>query len=270
MPTNDDMPAGHRHISDDEWNDFVLRFARETATAPVPGAAPARRRKRTLPWVAGASAVAAVVAAVLVLRPAGPSPHTAVAATAPTARASAPSPAASTVNPAAVRAMVPLAEAFPEQVAGGADTFTRVAMVTMPSCTAPDSVGPRLIAMIDASAGCVGEEVALYKDAHDDQFNLAVFTMNEPQDMLKMVTELTLAVDDYEVAAQVPPPGSGLPTLPADSGMVQAFTGQVRAMVIGTAQWSDGRTSDYQQLVDRLQPLLTAVSRNVAAYETAR
>jgi hypothetical protein len=103
---------------------------------------------------------------------------------------------------------------------------------------------------------------------HDDQFNLAVFTMKDPHDTVKLVTELSMAFDDYEVGAQAPPPDSGLPTLPADSGLVQAFTGQQRAMVVGLAQWSNGRTSDYQKLVGRLEPLLTAVSKNVAHYET--
>ncbi|MFI0901729.1 hypothetical protein [Streptomyces sp. NPDC020983] len=270
MPTNDNMPAGGGHTGDDEWDDFVARFARETAAAAAPAAASAPGGKRLWPWAAGASVVAAAVAAFLVLRPAGSSPAGVVATAVPSASASAPSPAAPTARPAAVRAMVPLAEAFPAHVGSGAGMFTRVAAVTMKSCTEPDSVGPRLIGMIDESEGCVGEEVALYKDAHDDQFNLAVFTMKAPQDTVRLVTELSMAFDDYEVGAQAPPPGSGLPTLPADSGMVQAFTGQQRAMVAGLAQWSDGRTEDYQKLVDRLEPLLTAVSGNVARYEAAR
>ncbi|MGW6913851.1 hypothetical protein ACWGB8_08520 [Kitasatospora sp. NPDC054939] len=41
-------------------------------------------------------------------------------------------------------------------------------------------------------------------------------------------------------------------------------------MVVGLGQWSDGRVADYQKLVDRLQPLLTGVSKGVGAYETGR
>ncbi|WP_159012003.1 hypothetical protein [Streptomyces sp. NRRL F-5123] len=144
--------------------------------------------------------------------------------------------------------MVPLAEAFPEQVGSGSGAYTKVAAATMTSCTEPDLVGPRLIGMIGASAGCVGEETALYKDAHNNQFSLAAFTMKDPVDTVKLVTELTMAFDDYEVAVQAPPPGSGLRILPADSGLVQSFTGQGRTMVVGLAQWSDGRVGDYQTL----------------------
>ncbi|MEV5988482.1 hypothetical protein AB0L85_26310 [Streptomyces sp. NPDC052051] len=140
----------------------------------------------------------------------------------------------------------------------------------MKSCTEPDSVGSALAAEINAGKGCLGEEIALYKDARDNQFNLAVFTMKDCQETVKLMTQLSMNFGDFEVAAQAPPPGSGLPTLPADSGMVQAFTGQGRAMVVGLGQWSDGRTSEYQELVDRLQPLLNAVSKNVAHYETAK
>lgn len=167
--------------------------------------------------------------------------------------------------------MIPVAEAFPGHVAdGNGGTFTKVGSAVLKSCTEPDSVGSALAAEIAAGKGCLGEEIALYKDTHNNQFNLAVFTMKDPQETVKLVTQLSMNFDDYEVAAQAPPPGSGLPTLPADSGMVQAFTGQGRAMVAGLGQWSDGRKSEYQKLVDRLQPLLTAVSKNVAHYETAQ
>ncbi|MEU6218941.1 hypothetical protein ABZ845_15665 [Streptomyces sp. NPDC047022] len=170
---------------------------------------------------------------------------------------------------AAARPVIPPTEAFPAHVGGGTGTFTKLGAATLKSCTERDSVGPNLAAMIAESKGCVGEEIALYKDAHDNQFNLAIFTMKDPQDTVKLVTRLTMAFDDYEVAAQAPPPGSGLRTLPADSGMVQSFTGEGRAMTVGLAQWSDGRTRDYQQLVDHLEPLLKKVSENVTRYESA-
>ncbi|MFK0258011.1 hypothetical protein [Streptomyces sp. NPDC090445] len=178
--------------------------------------------------------------------------------------AAAPSPSV------ADRPMIGLADAFPDQVtdpAGG--TYTKVGAVALKSCTEPDSVGPLLADYIAQGKGCVGEQVALYKDAKDNQFNLAVFTMKDPMDTVMLVTRLGSAPMDYQVGAQAPPPASGLKTLPPDSGMVQSFTGQGRAMVVGLGQWSDGATRDYQPLVERLTPLLNSVSDRVARYETS-
>ncbi|MFE9174574.1 hypothetical protein ACFYNZ_35005 [Streptomyces kebangsaanensis] len=269
MPSNENPPPDH-HRRDDEWNvvlddDFVRNAA--VKEAPVPA------RKRVWPRNAALAAAAAAVtaAALLALRqPTDSSSHEHEAA-APAVTASAPGPRASaTAAGAAERPVIPLAEAFPVHVADGdGGTFTRVGAAVLESCTEPDSVGPALAAEIAAGEGCLGEEIALYKDAHGNQFNLAVFTMKDPRETVKLVTRLSMNFNDYQVAAQAPPPGSGLPTLPADSGMVQAFTGQGRAMVVGLGQWSDGRTSEYQKLVDRLEPLLKAVSKNVARHETA-
>ncbi|MFD8415869.1 hypothetical protein ACSHWO_15180 [Streptomyces sp. HUAS TT3] len=183
--------------------------------------------------------------------------------------AAAPTAAAPTARPAE-RPMIGLTDVFPDQVADGAGgTYTKVGAVALKSCTEPDSVGPALADYIVQSRGCVGEQVALYKDAKNNQFNLAVFTMKDPLDTVKLVTRLGSAPTDYQVGAQAPPPGSGLKTLPPDSGMVQAFTGQGRAMVVGLGQWSDGATRDYQRLVERLTPLLNSVSDRVARYETS-
>ncbi|MFD0266578.1 hypothetical protein ACFVGY_08280 [Streptomyces sp. NPDC127106] len=179
-------------------------------------------------------------------------------------KAAAPSPSV------ADRPMIGLADVFPDQVtdpAGG--TYTKVGAVALKSCTEPDSVGPLLADYIAQGKGCVGEQVALYKDAKNNQFNLAVFTMKDPMDTVSLVTRLGSAPMDYQVGAQAPPPASGLKTLPPDSGMVQAFTGQGRAMVVGLGQWSDGATRDYQRLVERLTPLLNSVSERVARYETS-
>ncbi|MGW3513382.1 hypothetical protein [Streptomyces sp. NPDC000994] len=273
MPVNDDVPTDHDRRNDDEWNvvlddDFVNSATMKEGPAPV--------RKRVWPRNAALAVVAAVAAAAafVVLRHTGSSPDEAAAsgsaASVPESTASAPAPSAVAAGPAAARPMIPLAEAFPAQVEDGAGgTFTKLGGVVMGSCTEPDSVGTTLAAYIAEGKGCVGEEIALYKDAHGNQFNLAIFTMKDPQDTVKLVTRLTMAFDDYQVAAQAPPPGSGLPTLPADSGMVQSFTGHGRAMVVGLGQWSDGRSRDYQQLVDRLTPLLKKVTENTARYENA-
>ncbi|MFI8824136.1 hypothetical protein [Streptomyces sp. NPDC053431] len=203
-------------------------------------------------------------------------PATATApATSPTttAGASAPTPAP-TRAPAAAAAgtapMVPLAEVFPARVPDGkGGAYTRVGSAVLASCKEPDTTGPRLAALIDEGKGCVGEQVALYKDAANNQYNIAVFTMKDPLDTVHLVTTLSLAYDDYQVAAQAPPPGSGLATLPPTSGMVQVFSGVGRAMVVGLGQWSDGRTADFQQLVDRLSPLRNAIGDKAAAYETS-
>lgn len=260
---NDDVPPGHDSLDDDKWNvvlnhDFVRGATVKEAPAPA--------RKRVWPWVAAPAVLAAAAAAAfLLLRPTSSSSDEAAA---PVSTASAPAPRVSPMSTAAARPVIPPAEAFPAHVVGGTGAFTKLGAAMLKSCTEPDSVGPTLAAMIAGSKGCVGEEIALYKDARNNQFNLAVFTMKDPQDTVKLVTRLSMAFDDYQVAAQAPPPGSGLRTLPADSGMVQSFTGQGRAMVVGLAQWSDGRARDYQRLADRLEPLLTKVSKNVARYES--
>ncbi|MEU6368336.1 hypothetical protein ABZ876_21965 [Streptomyces sp. NPDC046931] len=270
MPMNHDVPRGHDGPDDDKWNvvldeDFVRSATVREAPAPA--------RKRVWPWYAALVVVVAAAAFLVLGYKGSPSDEAAApkpTASAPASTASAPASRVPAKSTGSVRPVIPLADAFPAHVsAGTGGTFTKLGAAVLKSCTEPDSVGPSLAADITAGKGCVGEEIALYKDAHNNQFNLAVFTMKDPQDTVKLVTRLSMAFDDYEVAAQAPPPGSGLPTLPADSGMVQSFTGQGRAMVVGLAQWSDGRTRDYQQLVDRLTPLLEKVSKNVARYETA-
>ncbi|MFJ4845264.1 MULTISPECIES: hypothetical protein [unclassified Streptomyces] len=214
-----------------------------------------------------ALAVIAALAAFLVLRQPAEAPQdTDMAVPA----ASAPAVRATPGTAADERPMAPPAELFPARMANGTDgVFTRLGATVMESCTARDSVGPSLAGRIRASKGCVGEEIALYKDAHGDRFNLAVFTMKDPRDTLRLVTWLMTNFGDYQVAAQTPPRGSGLPVLPADSGMVQSFAGVGRVMIVGLAQWSDGRVRDYQELTDRLQPLVQGAARNIARYETA-
>lgn len=276
MSNNNEIPTGRSGRGDDEWNDFVRRFEAEGS-----GLQPGPRPRRVWPLnlaLALALALVAAGAAFVVLKYTGVSPGDGTAAPVPAASAPAratsavPSTAPSRGTAAAAadtRPMMPLAELFPAEVKGASGaTFTRLGSTVMESCTEPDGVGPRLAAMIDDSAGCVGEQIALYKDDRNNQFNMAVFTMKDPQDTLRVVTELTMAFDDYQVAVQAPPAGSGLPSLPADSGMVQAFTGHGRVMVVAMGQWSDGRTADFQQLVDRMKPLQDAVSQRVGAHES--
>ncbi|MFD3700449.1 hypothetical protein ACFWUZ_30720 [Streptomyces sp. NPDC058646] len=279
MPNNNEIPTGRSGPDDDEWNDFVRRFEAEGI-----GRQPAPRPRRAWPRNLALGLVAAG-AAFAVLKYTGGSADDGTAAPAPAAPAPTPSAPAGATSAApsaalsaapsrgaaaadAARPMMPLAELFPAEVEGASGTtFTRLGSTVMRSCTEPDGVGPRLAAMIEASAGCVGEQIAFYKDDRNNQFNVAVFTMKDPLDTLRMVTGLSMAFDDHQVAVQAPPPGSGLPTLPADSGLVQGFTGHGRVMVVAMGQWSDGRTAQFQQLVDRMKPLQDAVSDKVGTHE---
>lgn len=255
MAQSDEVPAGRNGPDEDEWNAFVLAHA-----ASGPSAAPLRP-KRT--WPRNTVAVLFVAGLALVALKFTGSPFDSGITPPATTRATA-SPV-----PVAHRPVIPLGEAFPAHVPDGAGgNFTKVAAAALKSCTEPGSVGPGLAAGIRESAGCVGEQVALYRDAQGNQYNLAVFTMKDPGDAVHLVTGLSMAFDDFQVAAQAPPSASGLPVLPADSGMVQSFTSQGRAMVVGLGQWSDGRASDRQKLVDLLSPLLKGVSDKVARYET--
>ncbi|MFJ9844164.1 hypothetical protein ACIRYZ_27640 [Kitasatospora sp. NPDC101155] len=276
---NNDPGAGQGKSDDEQWDDFVKSVAMEEeahrrASEPPP--------KRVWPRNA-ALAVGAAALTVLGIEVTQPSGDT----TAPAAQTSAPvtaAPAAaestgaaptgrtaSNAPAAAGRPQIPLDQVFPAEVkAADGTVYTKVGSATLASCTEPDSVGPRLIALIKASKGCLGEQIALYKDPQNNQFNLALFTMEDPVDTVHLVTQLSMEFEDFEVGAQAPPPASGLPVLPADSGMVQAFSGAGRAMLATLGQWSDGRGTDRQQLVDRLTPLQTAVGKTVFAYESQR
>ncbi|MFZ3474611.1 hypothetical protein ACODT3_03025 [Streptomyces sp. 4.24] len=264
MSERNEIPAGQNGPDEDEWRAFVQAHA---ASAPSPVPFPPKRR-----WPRGALAVLLLAGLAFVALKFIGSPFDA-GVTAPTsteAEGGAGAKSAAPSSPTGDRPMIPLSEAFPAQVSDGAGgTFTKVGAVVLKSCTEPDSVGPALAAALDDSRGCVGEQVALYKDAHDNQYNLALFTLRDPEDAVRLVTRLGMAFDDYQVGAQAPPRGSGLRVLPPDSGMVQSFTSQGRVMAVGLGQWSDGRVGDYQKLVDSLAPLLKEVSGRAARYETA-
>ncbi|MBT2448902.1 hypothetical protein J7F03_17745 [Streptomyces sp. ISL-43] len=267
MSESNEIPAGQNGPDEDEWNAFVLAHAAGTPSAEpfVP--------KRAWPRAVLAVLLLAGLAFVALKFIGSPFDAGVTAPTSTQAEAQGKPGAGSagSSTTAGERPMIPLAEAFPAQVPDGkGGTFTKVGAVVLESCTEPDSVGPGLAAALSDSGGCVGEQVALYKDAHGNQYNLALFTLKDPRDAVRLVTRLSMAFDDHQVGAQAPPPGSGLPVLPADSGMVQSFTSQGRVMAVGLGQWSDGRVADYQKLVDGLAPLLKAVSDRAARYETAR
>ncbi|MEU9046186.1 MULTISPECIES: hypothetical protein [unclassified Kitasatospora] len=266
-----------RESGDELWEEFVKEFEKNNAVREPSAAERARRpvrrnaRRRLLLPVAAALLVAAGAAASL-LRPSDPDPAPAAAAPpAPTAAAappsSAPSPHAATPSIGAPSAAsdgptsaIPLS-VFPAQVQG----YTLVADVAHPSCTGPDTVAPTLAGLITQGHGCLGVDLALYKDAEGNQYNLALFTMKDPGDSVHLVTLLGSHPEAYEVAVHIPPTDSGLSRLPADSGLVQGFASYGHGMLIGMAQWSDGRTADFDKLSKQLSPLTEAVINNVPA-----
>ncbi|MEU8514970.1 hypothetical protein AB0C76_25765 [Kitasatospora sp. NPDC048722] len=227
---------------------------------------------RNLAYAAGAAAVAFAV--MRVLQPAGddgaPAAKPAPAPAASTPAPSTPAPSASASASPGALAPIALEDAYPAEVKAGGIVYTRVGSKTLTTCTSPDSVGPRLIALVKQGHGCLNHQIALYKDERSNQYNLSVFTFSDPADTAHVLTRLAADVTDYQVGAQAPPPGAGLPVLPADSGMVQSFAGAGRAMIVGLGQWSDGHATDYQRLTDRLSPLLDAVSKKALAHETGK
>ncbi|MEV7028243.1 hypothetical protein, partial [Kitasatospora sp. NPDC093558] len=186
---------------------------------------------RNLAYAAGAAAITFVVMRVLQPLPddgapaAKPAPARSASSAAPAASGSVSAPASPVPSgPApAAGALAPIAleDAYPAQVKAGGIVYTRIASRTLPTCTSPDSVGARLTALVKQGHGCLNHQVALYKDEHNNQFNLSVFTFADPADNAHVLTQLAAAPTDYQVGAQAPPPGAGLPVLPADSGLVQ-------------------------------------------------
>ncbi|MFD4656212.1 hypothetical protein ACFWP2_11350 [Kitasatospora sp. NPDC058444] len=272
-----------RPDDDSRWNnitldeDFIRAAGLKEKDIHRPAGAPPGPKRVWPRNLALALAAAAVTAGAFALLRPSDEGDGAPAAAAPTVAATpdaTPSVSASAARASAApdASLLPLDQLFPAQVtAAGGEVYTRVGSTVMKSCVEPDSVGPRLIGMIRASKGCLGEQIALYTDSAKNQYNLAVFTMADPKDTVHLVTELSMAFDDYQVGAQAPPPASGLATLPPDSGMVQAFSGAGRAMVAGLGQWSDGRATDYKTLVEKhLSPLQKAVAQAVFAHESAR
>ncbi|MGW7817958.1 hypothetical protein ACWGLF_07440 [Streptomyces puniciscabiei] len=157
--------------------------------------------------------------------------------------------------------MVTMAQAFPAHV----DGYTKLYQTGGPHCTS--ATGPNLTALMEATKGCRGVIGALYKDASNDQYTIVAFGMNDPADASHLATVLSIHQMDYEVPMLVPPAGSGLQALPADSGLLQAFVGEHRLLVVGMAQWSDGRIADLGRLEDKLEPLLGKVRREAAAHD---
>jgi hypothetical protein len=177
-------------------------------------------------------------------------------------------PAASPTHPAGSASptgthvpAITVAHAFPSTVPGqNGETYKLVGGVKLTSCSEPDMVEPYLAGLLAQSGGCAGAVAALYGDGAKNEFTIVVFTLDNPADAMSITATLTTDPADYQIGAIVPPDSSGLAALPAPSGLVQAFSGASHALVIGVAQWSDGRSSDFNTLESLLQPLQQAVT----------
>jgi hypothetical protein len=268
-------------MDDERWDEFVREFERsrgirrpaegghESGTGDrEPGATrreatPGRPRRRRLVTatvvVAGAAAVVAG-AGFWLSAGHGTRHETADRAVVRASAVSSERPARSSAAPLS---MVTADQAFPARVAD----YTKVEQSGGPHCTGSGMVGPNLTALIEASKGCRGVIGALYKDASDNQYTIVAFGMKDPVDVVHLVTALGSHPTDDEVGVLAPPAGSGLRTLPADSALVQSFAGRSRLLVVGLAQWSDGRGADRQSLVDRLQPLMAGVTEAAAGHD---
>ncbi|MEV6291007.1 hypothetical protein AB0M41_11415 [Streptomyces sp. NPDC051896] len=272
------MTDANHGTGDERWDQFVREFEttraihepsaaerQAAAEREAAGKRPRRRKAMTVTAVAGAVAVLAG-AAFWLSAGHGPRHETAgrtagPASAAPSQRSARPeSPAEPSTAP---MSMVTVDQAFPARVAG----YTKVKQSGGPNCTGSGMVGPNLTALIEGSKGCRGVIGALYKDASNNEYTIVAFGMKDPVDVVHMVTALSTHPTDYEVGVLTPPAGSGLRALPADSGLVQSFAGYGRLLVVGLGQWSDGRTADYQALVDKLSPLMNKVTKVAGGHD---
>lgn len=156
---------------------------------------------------------------------------------------------------------IPVSQLFPRTVQGADGTvYSLVTAGPLNSCINSDMVAATLAGLFAQSKGCLGGEGALYKDAAKDQFNMTVFTLRDPVDVVSILTEISMDPNDFEVGALVPPAGSGLASLSANSGIIQQFASSGHYLGVFMAQWSDGRAADYGSLQKLLNPLQSAVS----------
>jgi hypothetical protein len=183
-----------------------------------------------------------------------------------TSTAATPTSSPSAAAGVAADALIPVAQLFPATVRGSnGTTYTLVQSGELADCIKTDMVGATLAGLFAQSKGCVGGEGALYKDAAKDEFNVTVFTLKDPADVVQIVTDLSMDLSDFEVATLVPPAGSGLAALPATSGIIQQFGSAGNRLGVFMAQWADGRAADYADLQKLLTPLQTALAQTLAA-----
>ncbi|MGW4807701.1 hypothetical protein [Kitasatospora sp. NPDC004272] len=287
---------------DELWDEFVREFEKNNARHE-PAAAeraqqqqqqtpPQGRRSRgrvlvplavTLLVVAGAGAYALTSDRLAPAAAPAPSAPAAAAASSPATAppsaagspsasaeaspsASAPSARAGSVLSGEPTGAAPLS-VFPAQVEG----YTLVAKSTNPVCTGAETVPPTVAGLIAQGEGCLGVDLALYKDADGNQYNLVLFTMKDQHDAMDLGMKLGAAAGtgDYRIPGQLPPADSGLRRLPADSGLVQSIAGVGHEMMVCMGQWSDGHSGDFNTLVQKLTPLSTALTHNLPEWSPA-
>jgi hypothetical protein len=174
--------------------------------------------------------------------------------------------ASSAASHLAANALIPVGQLYPKTVAGANGTTYRLVQAgNLADCIKSDMVGATLAGLFAQSKGCVGGEGALYQDAAKDQFDIIVFTLQDPADAVRIVTDLSMDPTDFEVATLLPPAGSGLKELSATSGIIQQFTSDGNRVGVFMAQWADGRAADYSALQGLLTPLQDAVTKTLIA-----
>jgi hypothetical protein len=260
------VAEANKGTGDELWDEFVREFEKskgihEPSADERRPAAKRPRRGKVMAAIATLAVVAALAGAGVWLS----AQHEATGhvSAAPSVQPTA--TAGSSAAPSATQPMVTADQAFPAHVEG----FTKVKVSGGPNCTGSGMVGPNLTALIDQSKGCRGVIGALYKDAANNQYTIVMFGMKDPRDVAHLIASLGSHPMDYEVGVLLPPAGSGLRSLPEDSGLVQSFAGTNTLLVVGLAQWSDGRTKDFQALTDKLQPLVRAVTQVASAHDHA-
>jgi hypothetical protein len=268
-------------VTDEQWAEFVRNHRTMSGLlehggqgTPEPEKPKKRRRpsKRLLGGVGLCALIGLAAYGVLGTHPrrdqtansaaAAPVSASASAAGAPSAAptaSSAPRAAApSAGGPSTASGAAPLS-VFAPQLAG----YTLVTDKTLTNCTTPDVVGPTLAGLITQGGGCQGMDVALYRDQAGNQYNLALFSLNDPAGIPHIITQLASDPTDFEVGTEIPPGASGLRSLPADSGMVQSFAAYQNQLLVALGQWSDGHVGDYNTLVSKVSPLSDAVMKAV-------
>ncbi|QKW18283.1 hypothetical protein HUT16_03670 [Kitasatospora sp. NA04385] len=261
---------------DDLWEEFVKEYEKDNAVrepsaaeraeqagARRPG--PRRSRRRLLLPLSVALLVVAGTAAYAydTVRSTPPTAPPAAASPARPGSSASPGSSAAPADPAGLSDAAPTAAAplsvFPERVQG----YTLVKKVANPVCTGADTVAPTLAGLIAQGKGCLGVDLAMYRDAAGNEYNLVLFTMKDADDAKQLLLWLGDHIGTYPVVVQLPPDDSGLRQLPADSGLVESYAAQGNYLLAGMAQWADGHTGNFNDLVARLTPLIDSTAHGL-------
>lgn len=275
---------------DEQWRAFVAEFEKEkvaeqrTSQSGIgrpsgeqcdlqesSAARPKRVWPRVLAAVVGATAISGVLWWTGATRwiPAWNQAATAAApaASAKPARSARATPAASSSTESAALSPIPPSRAFPDAVPGpSGEQYTKVDDIALPDCTELQSFSASLAAAAAQIHGCRAMDIALYKDAENNQFNLVLVTMQDPASSAALFAAVHANPAGFPVKAQRPPTGSGLPPLGVGTLKMQTFISKDRVFIVGTGQWANGSADRQQQLTDLLNPLTVAVAKQASVY----